>query len=253
MLRVVRRAVLGMIGLCLACSANEPAESAQPGPGSASSGVGSPNTSAAPVQALPAMAPPAAAAAVPAGAPAPSVAPVAPAAPPVAAPPKPENASSAGTGASAMTSSAAMAGATGEAPPSLAAAAGSAAATLPRMGFAAFATANLDASLDFYKTVFKMQELMRIPLGVGMEVVLGYEDQPAQAGVIIMSTPGQGALEHGNAFSRFIFVVEDIDATVKQFQDRDLQVVSAPAAGNGFMYAIVVDPDGYRIELIQYN
>jgi predicted enzyme related to lactoylglutathione lyase len=162
-------------------------------------------------------------------------------------------ASEATPGAAAPKPDAPMPGAAGAGGPPAKAASGMD-APLPRMGFAAFATRDLDTSLDFYKTVFGMSEVTRIPLGTGMEVVLGYEDLPTQAGLVIMSTPGQTAeLDHGNAFSRFIFVVDDINATVKQFQDRNLQVVSAPAAGSGFMYSIVVDPDGYRIELIDYD
>jgi predicted enzyme related to lactoylglutathione lyase len=243
-MKIVRHGALWMVGLSLACSGNDAAGTAQTGQG----GV---IATAQPSPAIPAPASPAA--------PAPTAPPVM-ASPAVvaAAAPAPAVPASSPSPAAAIPSVpiAAMAGSSADAvPPAPAAGTGSGgAATLPRLGFAAFATSNLDASLDFYKTVFKMKELMRIPLGVGMEVVLGYEDLPSQAGLIIMSNPGQtAALEHGNAFSRFIFVVEDINATVKQFQDRDLQVVSAPAAGNGFMYSIVVDPDGYRIELIQYD
>jgi catechol 2,3-dioxygenase-like lactoylglutathione lyase family enzyme len=128
-------------------------------------------------------------------------------------------------------------------------------AAVPRMGFASFSTRDLDVSLEFYSNVFGMSEITRIPLGGGgMEVVMGYPDQPAQAGLVIMANPSQtGALEQGNAFSRFIFVVADIDATVEEFASRDLQVVTMPAAGSGFSYAIVRDPDGYTIELIEYD
>jgi lactoylglutathione lyase len=125
----------------------------------------------------------------------------------------------------------------------------------PRIAFASFAVSDIEKSLAFYVGQIGMDELGRRGLADGTtEVSVGFADDPAAAGLVLLSSPDQGgAIRHGNAYSRFGLTVTDATALVTSLQSAGVTIMSQPmrTASLGLTYAMIRDPDGYLIELIQ--
>jgi lactoylglutathione lyase len=126
----------------------------------------------------------------------------------------------------------------------------------PRVLHVAYHVADIERSLAFYKGVLGLQEQMRIPLGNGLqEVILGFPNAQS-AGVILMWNTEQPAareaIDQGNGYSRFVLSVSDIDAAMTHLIAKDVPVVTPISTTGPFKYAMVKDPDGYVIELLQF-
>ncbi len=59
----------------------------------------------------------------------------------------------------------------------------------------------------------------------------------------------------GNGYSHVAFTVDDIEETVSRLEEQGVEVALAPKTltveGHDYRIAFVIDPDGYRIELIE--
>lgn len=111
---------------------------------------------------------------------------------------------------------------------------------------------DLERSLAFYTTL-------------GYEVV-GTVPETELGSLTMLELPGDEfvALElvhdptHGRVepagLSHFVIQVEDVHATVAQLGERGVQAAQpeSPDGSTGFWTAWVTDPDGYRIELVQW-
>jgi lactoylglutathione lyase len=126
------------------------------------------------------------------------------------------------------------------------------AAFKPRVTHVAYHVADIDRALSFYTGLLGLREQMRLPLGKGLhEVILGFPDSPG-AGVILMwnaDKPLQPAL--GDGYSRFVLNVSDVEAALALLTAKGTPVVTQLTKAGAFKYAIVKDPDGYLIELLQ--
>ena len=122
----------------------------------------------------------------------------------------------------------------------------------PKLTHVAKHVADIDRALGFYVGVLGMKELMRIPLGKGLaEVILGFPDSQA-AGVILMwHTEQKEPRKLGNGYSRFVLNVSDVDAACELLAKQGTPVVTPPTTYGGLKFAMVKDPDGYVIELLQ--
>ncbi len=122
----------------------------------------------------------------------------------------------------------------------------------PHVRYVAYHVNDIERALAFYVGVLGMKEQLRLPLGKGEhEVVLGFPENKS-AGVLLMwNTERKTPYVPGDAYSRFVLSVSDIDAAVQHLA-RHGTVATLPVteAGN-FRYAMVKDPDGYTIELLQ--
>lgn len=126
------------------------------------------------------------------------------------------------------------------------------AALKPRLLHVAYHVSNIDRAKAFYVGVLGLKEQMTIPLGNGMqEVILAFPDAPG-AGVILMWNTQAGAERvHGDGYSRFVLQVSDVEAAMKLLAEHETPVVTPITAAGPFKYAMVKDPDGYVIELLQ--
>jgi lactoylglutathione lyase len=229
----LRRWSILVLGLVSGCSSGQDASATDPGPSQQSSPqatAGAPGVTAAlpGVPAAPPMAPPTSpmSAALPA---------------PAQAPPTPPPA----TDGQAM--SPAMMPAAAEPPREPLPA--------PRIAFVSFAVSDVDKSLAFYVGQLGMDELGRRDLATGTtEVQVGFADDPAAAGLVLLSTPDQdAAIQHGTAYSRFGLTVDDATALVMTLQSAGVTIMTRPTrtASLGLTYAMILDPDSYLIELIE--
>ena len=126
------------------------------------------------------------------------------------------------------------------------------AAFKPKVTHVAYHVADIDRALAFYVGLLGMKEVMRIPLGQGLaEVILGFPDSQA-AGVILMwHTEKKEPRALGNGYSRFVLNVSDVDAACALLAQHGAPVVTQPTRYGALKFAMVKDPDGYVIELLQ--
>ena len=122
----------------------------------------------------------------------------------------------------------------------------------PRVAYVAYHVADIDRALAFYVGVLGLKELMRMPLGDGeQEVVLAFPESPG-AGVILMwNTERKTPYQRGDGYSRVVLTVKDLDAAMALLARHDTRIAKPPTDAGPMRYAIVLDPDGYSIELLQ--
>ena len=113
--------------------------------------------------------------------------------------------------------------------------------------------ADLDRSLAFYTAV-------------GYEIVGSVPDTPLGhltmlklpgdkfVTIELVHGPTQGEASISTGLSHFVIKVEDMDATVTELAARgiDADVPGSPDGSDDFRTTWVIDPDGNRIELVQW-
>jgi lactoylglutathione lyase len=124
----------------------------------------------------------------------------------------------------------------------------------PRISHVAYHVSDIDRALAFYVGVLGLKEQMRIPLPGGEnEVVLGFPDGKGGGLILMWNTNRTTAYALGDGYSRFILNVSDVDAAVAHLAARGTRIVSQPADAGPMRYAMIADPDGYTIELLQFK
>jgi len=70
----------------------------------------------------------------------------------------------------------------------------------------------------------------------------------------LVHDPSHGELEIGTGLSHFVINVVSMDATLAELTERgiDADVPTSPDGSNDFRTTWIVDPDGNRIELVQW-
>lgn len=122
----------------------------------------------------------------------------------------------------------------------------------PRITFVTYNVANVERALAFYVGVLGMQEQMRFPIGGGInEVVLGFPDSKASGVILMWKDEGGAPVVHGDGYSRFVIRVSDIDGAVAFLRSRGIALETLPTDVGSLRFAMIRDPDGYLIELLQ--
>jgi len=112
--------------------------------------------------------------------------------------------------------------------------------------------ADIDRALAFYVGVLGLKEQMRIPLGGDEhEVVLSFPEGKGGGLILMWNTKRATPYSVGDGYSRFILNVSDVDGAVAQLTAQAVRIVSPPTNAGPMRYAMVADPDGYVIELLQ--
>jgi lactoylglutathione lyase len=125
----------------------------------------------------------------------------------------------------------------------------------PQVLHVAYHVADIERALGFYVGVLGMKEQMRLPLGKNKsEVILVFPDSKS-AGVILMWSTDRAKTEPmqmGEGYSRFVLRVSDVDACFAHLEKHGAPVVTPVTTYGNFKFAMLKDPDGYVIELIQF-
>ena len=114
---------------------------------------------------------------------------------------------------------------------------------------------NLQRSIDFYTQVLGMQ-LLRTSDNPEYQYTLaflGFESNPHQAELELTYNYGTESYEHGTAYGHLAIGVPDIYAACDKIRAAGGQITRepGPVKGGTSVIAFVVDPDGYKIELIE--
>ena len=111
---------------------------------------------------------------------------------------------------------------------------------------------DLDRSVEFYTQVLGLQEKTKIDLGELHEVMVGGEDDRT-AILLVKHADRTDVPTPGTGFEKIVLVADDVDALYQRATLGGGTAVKEPwtIAKLGMKVALVRDPDGYLIELIE--
>jgi lactoylglutathione lyase len=117
-----------------------------------------------------------------------------------------------------------------------------------------YRVSDLQRSERFYRTV-GFREIGRVPLGDGETLVM--LNLPGDGDVVTLElayAPSAGTLVVGNGFSHIAVQVDDLAATVAELAEKGVACgpIERPGGDDGPAVSTLRDPDGYRIELVQW-
>ncbi|GAA2324936.1 VOC family protein [Streptomyces kunmingensis] len=119
--------------------------------------------------------------------------------------------------------------------------------------FAAYRVTDLDRSLGFY-TALGYAVLGRVEGGDGTRlVILKFPDEPA-ASLELVHRPGAGPVDVGSGFDHLAIQVEKLAGTMATLTEAGLSPgpLQHPGGPHGPKTPGLTDPDGYRIELVEW-
>ncbi len=115
---------------------------------------------------------------------------------------------------------------------------------------------DLQRAIDFYTRVLGMTLLRTTerPEQKYSLAFVGYGHNPEHAEIELTYNHGVHQYEVGTAFGHLALGVSDVYATCERIRAQGGQITRepGPVAGGTRVIAFVVDPDGYKIELVQH-
>ena len=122
----------------------------------------------------------------------------------------------------------------------------------PRISHVAYYVSDIERSLAFYIGALGLKEQLRLSLGKGLhEVVLGYPDNKGAGLILMWNTDKTTPYQLGDGYSRFVVSVSDVEAALRFLVEQGVKVVQNATQAGNLKYAMVKDPDGYVVELLQ--
>ncbi|MFF0078664.1 VOC family protein [Streptomyces canus] len=119
--------------------------------------------------------------------------------------------------------------------------------------FVAYRVTDLDRSLGFY-TALGYAELGRVEVGDGSRlVILKFPGEPA-ASLELVHRPADGSVDVGSGVDHLAIQVDTLTVTLKTLAEAGLEPepVQFPGGPHGPKTSWLTDPDGYRIELVEW-
>ena len=114
---------------------------------------------------------------------------------------------------------------------------------------------DLQRAIDFYTRVLGMTLLRTTerPEQKYSLAFVGYGSNPDHAEIELTYNHGVHQYDMGTAFGHLALGVSDVYATCERIREQGGKITRepGPVAGGTRVIAFVVDPDGYKIELIQ--
>jgi lactoylglutathione lyase len=115
---------------------------------------------------------------------------------------------------------------------------------------------DLHRAIDFYTRVLGMTLLRTTerPEQKYSLAFVGYGSNPDHAEIELTYNHGVHQYEIGTAFGHLALGVSDVYATCERIREQGGKITRepGPVAGGTRVIAFVVDPDGYKIELVQH-
>ncbi len=112
---------------------------------------------------------------------------------------------------------------------------------------------DLDRSLAFY-TAVGYEVVGRVPETPIGELTMLKVPNDEFVTIELVHDPTQAGVHGGSNLSHFVIMVESMDATIAELAARgiDAEVPMSPDGSDDFRTTSIVDPDGNRIELVQW-
>lgn len=117
----------------------------------------------------------------------------------------------------------------------------------------AYRVTDLTVSVDFYAAL-GYEDVGRVETGGGTTLVMLKFPDDEFVALELAYRPADGSVEIGTGFSHLAVQVDDLAATIDALSRAGLSPgpVESPGGPDGPQTAWLVDPDGYRIELVQW-
>jgi lactoylglutathione lyase len=111
---------------------------------------------------------------------------------------------------------------------------------------------DLDPSVEFYTNALGLEEKTKIDLGELHEVLVGGDDDRT-ALFRVKHADRTDTPRPGNGFEKIVLATDDVDALYERAISQGGESVTAPweIEQYGMKVALVRDPDGYLLELIE--
>jgi lactoylglutathione lyase len=118
---------------------------------------------------------------------------------------------------------------------------------------AAYRVTDLDASLDFY-TSLGYGQIGRVDIGGGVTLAMLKFPSEKVVTLELVYRPADGPVDTGTGFSHLVVQVDNLGATIEALSHKGLRPgpVERPGGPDGPQTSWLTDPDGYRIELVQW-
>ena len=112
---------------------------------------------------------------------------------------------------------------------------------------------DLDTSLEFY-TVLGYERVGKVDLGQGASLTMLKFPGEDVVTLELAHRPADGPVDVGTGFSHLPIQVDDLDATIDVLTKAGIVPgpLQRPGGSNGPRVSWLVDPDGYRIELVEW-
>jgi lactoylglutathione lyase len=114
---------------------------------------------------------------------------------------------------------------------------------------------DLERSIGFYRDVLGMQLISRkdYPEGKFTLAFVGYGKNPEQAEIELTHNWGVDSYQLGDAYGHIALGVDDIYGTCEKIRAAGGKITREPGPmkHGTTVIAFVVDPDGYKVELIE--
>jgi lactoylglutathione lyase len=117
----------------------------------------------------------------------------------------------------------------------------------------AYRVSDLAASLDFY-TALGYDQVGRADLGGGVSLTMLKFPGEQVVTLELVHRPADGPVDLGTGFSHLPIQVDNLAATIEVLAQAGVRPgpVESPGGPDGPQIAWLTDPDGYRIELVQW-
>jgi len=110
---------------------------------------------------------------------------------------------------------------------------------------------DLSRSLDFYRTL-GFEDLGHIPLPDDVTLVCLKLPDDDVTTLELVDEPAARPIEIGNGLHHLVVSTEDLAATIATLSEAGISCGPIETPGPGMSTAWLIDPDGYRIELVQW-
>ena len=117
----------------------------------------------------------------------------------------------------------------------------------------AFRVTDLASSLQFY-TGLGYEEVGRVDIADGARLTMLKLPDDELVTLELVNRPADAVVDIGNGFSHLAVKVDDLSAIIETLSQSGLRPgpVERPGGPDGPQTAWLTDPDGYRIELVQW-
>ena len=117
----------------------------------------------------------------------------------------------------------------------------------------AYRVTDLAASLDFY-TALGFVQVGRVDVADGLTLTMLKFPTEDVVTLELVYRPADGPVAIGNGFSHLVVQVDDLSTTIEALSQKGLGPGPAerPGGPDGPQTSWLTDPDGYRIELVQW-